>query len=381
MANIYSNFTTDDVYTGATAIVTLGIWSGDTGSLTTLYTSSTQTAASNDSFDYYVNVYQTTPTSDSAEVQFAISYGHISGGGAPTLLNSDTANQATKAEYMKYKNILLDPEDGKFTFDAVSGSTAAVDHIYIINMQRARLKERLDPGNWQLTLSASRGIFTFIDDSSQNTSDVSTYSVNGRAFRVISGSLGVGGTATTIGDSYTSVANGGQGFGLVYPERGIIVLNPNAIVPHLGFRGAVAGVGAASSSAENLYDVYGGQSFAPFTGSLVAATPKNQRNHMGLYAAISKGADFQARSSETISSVHYFVRLKNKEFNYSNNPSVRDRTTGAINITEFKKNPKVYATTIGLYNANNDLVAVAKLSRPIEKGPDREALIRVRLDF
>jgi len=102
---------------------------------------------------------------------------------------------------------------------------------------------------------------------------------------------------------------------------------------------------------------------------------------MGLYAAISKGADFQARSSETISSVHYFVRLKNKEFNYSNNPSVRDRTTGAINITEFKKNPKVYATTIGLYNANNDLVAVAKLSRPIEKGPDREALIRVRLDF
>ena len=46
-----------------------------------------------------------------------------------------------------------------------------------------------------------------------------------------------------------------------------------------------------------------------------------------------------------------------------------------------ENNPKVYITTVGLYNEANDLVAVAKLSQPIAKDFSKEALIRVKLDY
>jgi len=43
--------------------------------------------------------------------------------------------------------------------------------------------------------------------------------------------------------------------------------------------------------------------------------------------------------------------------------------------------PKVYITTVGLYNDNNELLATAKLSKPVQKSFDRELLVKVRLDY
>ena len=43
--------------------------------------------------------------------------------------------------------------------------------------------------------------------------------------------------------------------------------------------------------------------------------------------------------------------------------------------------PFAYITTIGLYDNSGGLVAVAKLSRPVEKNPGRDLTFRVRLDF
>jgi hypothetical protein len=93
------------------------------------------------------------------------------------------------------------------------------------------------------------------------------------------------------------------------------------------------------------------------------------------------GVDFQARSAETISSTNYFVRVRNKDFNYSNNPTFYDSTNGTLIFNSFIKDPRVYVTTIGMYNDNNELLAVAKLSRPTLKSFDRELLVRVRLDW
>ena len=90
---------------------------------------------------------------------------------------------------------------------------------------------------------------------------------------------------------------------------------------------------------------------------------------------------FRARSAETIASTHYFVRLRNKEYNYSNNPTFSNTSTGVLVQSEFKNDPKVYITTIGLYNDSNELLAVAKLSKPVRKSFDEEVLLRVRLDF
>jgi hypothetical protein len=93
------------------------------------------------------------------------------------------------------------------------------------------------------------------------------------------------------------------------------------------------------------------------------------------------GGDFQARSAETISSTHYFVRLRNKDFNYTNNPTFYNNTNGQILNDDFVEDPRVFPTSVGLYNSRNELLAIAKLSRPLEKSFDKEALIRVRLDF
>ena len=107
----------------------------------------------------------------------------------------------------------------------------------------------------------------------------------------------------------------------------------------------------------------------------------NQNNAFKLVQAIHRGGKFQARREEKLSSTHYFVRAGNKEFNFSNNPTFFTASTGDFTQPTFFKDPKVYITTVGLYNDSNELLAVAKLSQPVLKSYSREALIKVKLDF
>jgi len=372
----------EDIVVANQTTVTTGLWSGDIGLLTgsAMQKSATQISASG---QYYFDVYNTNPSSyTTAEVQFSVAYGNVDGGGSPTLTQDNTSKIATQATYLQYKNILLDPSDDLFTF----GQTTS-RHIYVINIARGRLREQLDPGNWSLNLSGSNGLFTFIDDSNQTLSANSSTSKSGRVFNVVSGSIISGVSGSKIVSS--SYGTSGAGFGTVYPDLGIIVLNPDVIVPCVGFTGSLHGGSSTGAGMENYS--YGSSDtktpFAPFTGSLTTTTvngktgPAEQRNHDGLLRSMILGNDFQARSAETISSTHFFVRLRNKDFNYSNNPTFYNNSNGQILTEDFVQDPHVYATTIGLYNDNKELLAVAKMSRPLEKTFDKEALVRVRLDF
>jgi hypothetical protein len=92
------------------------------------------------------------------------------------------------------------------------------------------------------------------------------------------------------------------------------------------------------------------------------------------------------RKSEFVPSTNYFVRVKNKQFNYSNNPTfVSDgtdgQTKGTIIYQDLINNPRTYMTSVGLYDNNNELLAIGKLSRPTQKSFDNELLIKVRIDF
>lgn len=85
-------------------------------------------------------------------------------------------------------------------------------------------------------------------------------------------------------------------------------------------------------------------------------------------------------NSEVITTTSYvYIRARNKEFNYSTNPSFSD-IQGNIRFRELKDNPVVYITTIGLYNDNGDLLAVAKVP-PTKKTFEEEVLFQVQLDF
>ena len=88
-----------------------------------------------------------------------------------------------------------------------------------------------------------------------------------------------------------------------------------------------------------------------------------------------------ADSEEVLTSNYVFIRARNAEFNYSQNPTFIDSTTGGVRYTDFITAPQTFITTVGLYNDNGDCLAVAKLSKPLKKDFTKEALIRVKLDF
>ena len=78
----------------------------------------------------------------------------------------------------------------------------------------------------------------------------------------------------------------------------------------------------------------------------------------------------------------YFCRATNTEFNYSSNPTFLDenkriRVTSGSNILQ----TRTYVTTAGLYDANDNLLAVAKVNKPLTKSPDTELTLRIRLDY
>ena len=90
---------------------------------------------------------------------------------------------------------------------------------------------------------------------------------------------------------------------------------------------------------------------------------------------------FQVNSEETVTSDFVFVRARNSEFNYSENPSFISGSTGDVIFSTFINSPQTFMTTVGFYNDTNDLLAVAKLSKPLTKDFTKEALLRVKLDF
>ena len=354
--NIFTQLSpTDDITTIRGIDVTTGMWSGDTGSLAAIYTSSVQLANSG---EFYYDLYNLNPaTSDSAEVQFSVAYGHVSGAGSPPLSALNTSTLPTQVTYAQYRNILLGKDVEKFSFDEVDS-----DDIYVINMQRARLRQAIDPGNWQLGLKGTSHASTFIDDSGLGSAVVGNLVAN-NVYNIRSG---------TIDDGFAT--GNSTVYGLVFPDYGVIVLHPAAI------RAAIGMVAPANGNRSLTPSPY-----APYTGSGITTY---QYDHEGLVRAISgsmaiagQGGDFIARSAETITSTNYFIRLKNTAYNYSNNPTYYTGSNPQNILEPFRVKPVSYVTTIGLYNDSNELLAVAKLSRPVQKSTDKEALVRVRLDY
>jgi hypothetical protein len=335
--------------------ITSTLWSTNTPQLTTFFTSSTQAASS--AGTYYYNVYQTSSLLSGSAVQFAIAYGNADGSGSLIYNTLVNGLSPTATIYGQYQDLILGDENSaasastNFVFGNISSS-----EFYAISFERACYKESLFLGSLSLTLSGSSKNLVLTDNSNYVTSVQYT---NGgtRVFQLISGSLGVkySGPTTTI-DGYS--ANSGS-YGWFLPDIGTILLNPKAL--------------AAPA-------ISGGMAFN-YSGSATGSATPNVTPMTSLFAAISGGASFYINSQETITSDYVFVRPQSSEFNYSENPSFISGSTGEVIYSQFINNPQVYITTVGLYNDANELLAVAKLSRPLQKDFTSEALIRVKLDF
>jgi len=361
---IYKTFAEFDKVNAKIEVVTAGLWSNNSGSLTSFYTASTQTTAQ--SGYYYTNVYNADPIlTDSEEVQFAIAWGSYDGSGSMTLQTNDNALYPTIATYYQYRAMLLDPTLNKFQFNNSAGISTDCNEIYVINIARSRFREKMDAGNWSMTLSGSNGVFTLIDNSGKKFAD--TAGLSGNVFSVVSGSLNLG-TQNDATIKNTTETTTGLGYGAFYSDRGIMILNAKAI-------GAL--VGNSPTLVANTPD-----GVKVITGNISGSLDQSaeQFNQYRLLSALQGGGQFEARRTENVSTQHFFVRATNREFNYSNNPTYVN-TNGTFVESTFNTDPYTYITTVGLINDANEILAVAKTSQPIPKSFDKEVLIKVKLSF
>jgi hypothetical protein len=326
--------------------ITAAMWVCNVPTLTYFFTSSVQAAGV--SGNYYLNVYSSSAVQD---IQFAIAYGNANGSGSYLYNEAVTGSSYTSTIYGQYQNLVLGDENAAFIFGNVSSSD-----FWAISVERNRYKETIFPGSLYLELSGSLGTIQLTDDSNYTTT--TTFTEAGRVYNLITASAAGTKVSSTGGGTNSdgwSVNSGSYGW--LLPDIGTIILNPVALSGSL----AAGGIGLAVSRS---FDAPGD-------------------NNARLFRAISgsTAATFTLNSQETVTSDFIFVRPRSSEFNYSENPSFITGSTGEVLYSSFISNPQVYITTVGLYNDNNELLAVAKLSRPLLKDFTKEALIRVKLDF
>ena len=345
----------------STDSITAPAWSSNVPTLTSFFKSAIAQSTSITQDAFYLNVYQAPVGSTSASVQFAIAYGNQQGSGSLPYNQLVPGVTPTLTTYNQYNTLIYGPAVSSstqgFNFGGIGTNTPSV---FAINIDRNRYKESLFPGTFNLTLSGSATI-TLCDNSNDVT--VVNYLDCGRVFDIVQGTNGKAATTAYLGQ----IANGytvSGSYGMYLPDIGVILLNAKA----LALPAVSGGIGLS------LDDI--NYATNPITASLYTSSI----NNTNLFTAISGAANFQLNSQENISSDYIFCRLKNGEYNYSSNPTF---VSGSGNLLwpTMVYNPQTYVTTVGLYNDNSQLLAVAKLSRPLVKDFTKEALIRVKLDW
>ena len=337
----FKRFDAEDLVIASEA-VSAPVWSTGAPILTTFFTSSTQPNL--ESGKFYYDVYQTGSTLDNAAVQLSIAYADLDGSGSAPYNSAVVGKSPSSTIYGQYRNLVLGDEDSSFSFGGVNQ-----EYFYALAIDRGRFKESLLPASFNLTLKTTSNRTLKLTDNSADGASV-VFNDAGRVYQVVSGSNGTAYTGINTNGYTTSSGS----YGLFLPDVGIILLNGAALdITGASVEGIALGTTRANTDAAN-------------PGKL--------------FQAIKSGSEFQLNYKETVTSQFVFVRARNSEYNFSTNPSYITGT-GDLRISNMLDTPQSYITSVGMYNDNNELLAVAKLSRPLLKDFTKEALIRIKLDF
>ena len=330
----YKRFDNEDVVVSAES-VTAPCWSNNVVNLQKFELNSTQTAAT--SGKYYYNIYNTGSEVANSAIQFSVAHGNKLGLGAPLYDASVTGKSYSSTVYGQFRTLIFGDEETNFTFTSES-VVRTPENVLFISVERARYKEKIFPSSLFLKITGSTGNPLHLVDNSL-TSSTDTFVDSGRVYSIYSGSAPGG-----VEDSSVE-------YGKLFPDVGVIALDG---------------------------DLLSSSNIVPFNGTASNWSTTIANNEF--FKAIASGSSFKLRSEETVSSNYVFIRARNSEFNYSNNPS-NITGSGELRHNVMIDNPQSYITAVGLYNDNNDLLAVAKLSTPLIKDFTKEALLRVKLDY
>ena len=251
--------------------------------------------------------------------------------------------------------------------DLLAGG-AKMRETFFVNFARLLTKDEIKKGSFAmsfmtgctgLTPAALTGNVLTIGD----TNGESNYKINSPA-----GEYGLLKVSDCIANHGHTI---GETVGHVYYQAGIAVLSSSVF--------------AASQFIINQGKERGGNlsSFAPNTNAAsgtVFDTMLSASIQLNANAFRRRLNNISFNNTTELNSTIYFCRANNTDFNYSTNPTYVSSSKIVVKNNTLD-NPVAYATTIGLYSADNELLAVAKLSEPIKKDPTNELTFRVRLDY
>jgi hypothetical protein len=261
----------------------------------------------------------------------------------------------------------------------LSGGNKMTECIFI-NLARLLSKDEVKKGSFSITVLTGGNVQLLTDNSVatsltiQDYDALNSYKVNSPAgeYGLLYTSSADGGVSRAI----TAAKNATSPVGHIYYQAGIVVLtasifgkptlsgaNPDV---HAGtetgtaaYFGQIVPLATAHTIAEAL------------TGSAISSSCDGLRNRF---------SNLSFNNTTELNSTIYFCRANNSEFNYSANPTYLSASKMVVKNNTSDTSVS-YITTIGMYSADNELLATAKLSEPLKKTADDEFTLRVRLDY
>lgn len=296
--------------------------------------------------------------------------------------------------YQQFALSLVGDADGQFVapFDSGNDGDIIQDALFLC-FKRLFHRDGIKRETFAMRFyqSASKGDVGNTKDTSDGT-NLNQTSVSGSAIFTDAGSatnkfVTFGGQVSEIVDS----SNTNRKIGLLFNDRGVAVLDLRKILSgsqHVS--GTISAVVAASDAISAGFHIIGSKKsenrkakFIP--DFMVSASIDNILDHLG--ACRFQSGSFTAMTFQNVTNINsslFFCQVDPDEFNYSSNPTYVDSTNRIQVIDEGSEDVQksfAFITAIGLYDAQDNLLAVAKVSRPAEKNVEKQLTFRIRLDY
>tara|TARA_R100000951_G_C2650744_1_gene184274 strand:+ start:2106 stop:3224 length:1119 start_codon:yes stop_codon:yes gene_type:complete len=255
----------------------------------------------------------------------------------------------------------------RFDEDGNLASGTKLDEVFFINFSRLLTKDEIKKGTFQLDLGVDAA---FSQNTTVMTEVINITDASGSNGYYVNSPAGEYGILYATNSAGPDILKSHNSFpvGLIYYQAGIAVLSASVFNDNV--QGGIINDDSGSCA---LYGLEGTPvGFQEFTGSTIPATADGIRNRV-------KNIQFD-NTTELNSAIH-FCRVNHNEYNYSANPTYLTGSKIKVKGNNRKNLPVSYITSVGLYSADRELLAVAKLSEPLKKDPTMELTLKVRLDY
>lgn len=264
--------------------------------------------------------------------------------------------------------------DGDSTFIAKYGSSEySLHHPIFIAFKRLFARDQIKRETFAIRVNPSQS--NSVTGGNLNKVGTSTTKIYTDANSTTNKEYTFGGQVSTIVDS----ANTTFPVGLLFIDKGVLVLDASR---SFDWAGPLSGV----------IDAVTETGLQPnFTGSLkdlmISASMDDFIDHIAMSrfsGTIAGETAITFQNVTNINSTLFFCRMTADEYNYSSNPTYLDSDGRIVVIDEGQEDTQksfTFITSVGLYDAFDNLLAVGKTSRPILKDSDRDLTIKLRLDY